>query len=119
MCILCWRTVTETHWSEEPLAPEDHDMTTAARAGEGARRRARQHRTQVLNRILSYYGLRLDDWQSQSYVLSDRKGQSRLLQDMGELWPAAQQMAGRCLDPLEAGLLEALEQHQNPRGSTR
>jgi hypothetical protein len=75
---------------------------------ERSRRRARHHRASVLNRVLSHYELRLDDWHSRSYVLSDRKGKTVLVQDLGTLWLAAQQLAGRCLDPLDPWLLEAM-----------
>jgi hypothetical protein len=54
--------------------------------------------------------LRLDDWQSRSYVLSDRKGKTVLVQDLGTLWPAAQQLVGRRLDPLDPWLLGVLDQ---------
>ena len=112
MCVLCWQFLAESHWTEQRF---DHGETaatgTAGSDRERSRRRHRYHRTQVLNRILSHYGLRLDDWQSRSYVLSDRKGKTVLVQDLGALWPAAQQLAGRCLDPLEPWLLEGLEQH--------
>ena len=89
------------HRQRQRFAGSDHERQ---------RRRARQHRAQVLNQILSHYGLRLDDWHSRSYVLSDRKGKTVLVQDLGALWPAAQQLAGRPLDPLDPRLLAALRQ---------
>jgi hypothetical protein len=62
----------------------------------------------VLNQILTHYGLRLDDWHSRSYVLRDRKGKTAMVQDLGALWPTAQQLAGRPLDPLDPWLLARL-----------
>jgi len=112
MCVLCWQFLTEDHWTDRQF--DDGESTTIGTAGsdrERARRRARHHRTRVLNRILIHYGLRLDDWQSRSYVLSDRKGRTVIVQDLGALWPAAQQLAGRCLDPLDPTLLEVLATH--------
>jgi hypothetical protein len=110
MCVLCWQFLTEDHWTEPRFDGGEATTGTAGSDRERARRRARHHRTRVLNRILSHYGLRLDDWQSRSYVLSDRKGKTVMVQDLGALWPAAQQLAGRCLDPLAAWLLERLGQ---------
>jgi hypothetical protein len=111
MCVLCWQFLTEDHWTDWRF---DHGETaatgTAGSDRERARRRDRYHRTRVLNRILGLYGLRLDDWHSRSYVLSDRKGKTVLVQDLGALWPAAQQLTGRCLDALDPWLLERLEQ---------
>ena len=43
-------------------------------------------------------------------MLSDRKGKTVLVQDLGALWPAAQQLAGRRLDPLDPWLLDVLDQ---------
>ncbi|MGE3537571.1 MAG: hypothetical protein AB7N91_09045 [Candidatus Tectimicrobiota bacterium] len=108
MCVLCWQTVAEAHWTEQSLEQEDSPMGLAGSARERDRRRDRQHRTQVLNHLLRHYGLRLDDWQHRSYMLSDRKGKTLLVQDLGALWPAAQQLAGRSLDPLDPVLLAAL-----------
>jgi hypothetical protein len=110
MCVLCWQFLTDNHWTEQQFVDGDPTMATAGGDRERNRRRARQHRTQVLNQILSHYGLRLDDWHSRSYVLSDRKGKTVIVQDLGALWPAAQQLAGRPLDPLDPALLAALQQ---------
>jgi len=110
MCVLCWQFLTDDHWTEQQFAADDSMTATAGGERERTRRRARYHRTQVLNQILSHYGLRLDDWHSRSYVLSDRTGKTVMVQDLGALWPAAQELAGRPLDPLDAGLLAALRQ---------
>ena len=104
MCVLCWQFLTETHWTEIGV---DDDASDDDR--EHRRRRDWRQRTRVLNRILGVYGLRLDDWQSRRYLLSDRKGRTVLVQDLGELWPAAEQLAGRPLDPLDPQLIDALE----------
>ncbi len=108
MCVLCWQFLTESHWTDRQF--EDNDTTTAMAGSdhERARRRDRHHRTRVLNQILTHYGLRLDDWHSRSYVLSDRKGKTAIVQDLGALWPTTQQLAGRPLDPLDPGLLARL-----------
>jgi hypothetical protein len=109
MCVLCWQFVTEEHWTDRRV--DEGDSATMGSAGsdrERARRRARHHRTRVLNHILNFYGLQLDDWQSRSYVLSDRKGKTVLVSDLGALWPAVQQLLGQCPDPLDPWLLERL-----------
>jgi hypothetical protein len=83
--------LAEDHWTEQRFEPGETAATGTGR--ERSRRRDRYHRIQVLNRILSLYGLRLDDWQSRSYILGDRKGKTVLVQDLGALWSAAQQLA--------------------------
>ena len=111
MCVLCWQFLSEGHWTEQVFEAEDNATTgTVGSARERARRRDRYQRTRILNQILRHYGLRLDDWHSRSYVLSDRKGSTVLVRDLGEIWPAAQQLARRRLDPLEPQFLAALGQ---------
>jgi hypothetical protein len=116
MCVLCWQFLSEGHWTEQVFEAEDNTATgTVGSARERARRRDRYQRTRILNQILCHYGLRLDDWHSRSYVLSDRKGSTVLVHDLGEIWPAAQQLARRRLDPLEPQFLAALGQHDATR----
>ena len=42
-------------------------------------------------------------------MLSNRKGSTVIIQDLGRLWPAAEQLVGRSLDPLDPQLIEALQ----------
>jgi hypothetical protein len=62
----------------------------------------------LLNRVLAHFGLELGDWSGRVYVLSDRKGRSAVVDDLGGLWVAAEQIAGRPLDPLDPALVSAL-----------
>ncbi len=62
----------------------------------------------LVNRVLGHFGLRLDDWSGRTYVLRDRKGRSAVVGSLGALWPQAERLAGRPLDPLDPDLLRAL-----------
>ena len=90
MCVLCNVLVNE-HWAEQ----------------EGGRR-ARVMRVRLLNRVLGFYGLSLDDWSGRVWVLRDRKGRSAVVTDLGSLWVEAERLAGRPLDPLDEELVAAL-----------
>ena len=90
MCVLCSVLVSE-HWAER----------------EGGRR-ARVMRVRLLNRVLGFYGLRLDDWSGRVWVLRDLKGRSAVVTDLGSLWVEAERLAGRPLDPLDEELVAAL-----------
>jgi hypothetical protein len=90
MCVLCNVLVNE-HWAEQ----------------EGGRR-ARVMRVRLVNRVLAFYGLRLDDWSGRVWVLRDRKGSSAVVADLGSLWAEAERLAGRPLDPLDPELVAAL-----------
>lgn len=90
MCVLCYVLLNE-HWAEQ----------------EGGRR-GRVFRVRLLNRVLAFYGLRLDDWSSRVWVLRDQKGRSAVVADLGSLWIEAEKLAGRKLDPLDPELVAAL-----------
>ncbi len=90
MCALCNVLLSE-HWAEQ----------------EGGRRE-RGFRVRLLNRVLGFYGLRLDDWGGRVWTLRDAKGRSAVIRDLGSLWVEAERLAGRKLDPLDPELLAAL-----------
>ena len=113
MCVLCGRDfVAQVHWTDRHL----EDRARAAAPGSDPieyqrdRRRERAHRVALTGEVLRYYGLKLDDWGGSKYVLRDGKGRSEIVQDLGSLWPAAERLAGRTLDPLEPALREALSE---------
>ena len=90
MCVLCG-VLLEEHWAEQ----------------EGGRR-GRVFRARLVNRVLAFYGLRLDDWGGRVWVLRDAKGRSAVVENLGSLWLEAERLAGRKLDPLDAGLVASL-----------
>lgn len=90
MCVLC-NVLLNDHWAEQ----------------EGGRR-GRIFRARLLNRVLGFYGLRLDDWGGRVWVVRDRKGRSAVVRDLGSLWAEAERLAGRTLDPLDPELVASL-----------
>jgi hypothetical protein len=90
MCALC-NVLLNDHWAEQ----------------EGGRR-GRIFRARLLNRVLGFYGLRLDDWAGRVWVVRDRKGRSAVVRDLGSLWAEAERLAGRTLDPLDPELVASL-----------
>jgi hypothetical protein len=90
MCALCGVLLSD-HWAEQ----------------DGGRR-LRAARVRLINRVLDHFGLRLDDWAGRVYLLRDRKGRTAVVSDLGALWPQAERLAGRPLDPLDPELVRAL-----------
>jgi hypothetical protein len=90
VCSLCG-VLGQPHWAEE-----------------GSSRRARIERVRLVNRVLGHFGLKLDDWSSAVYVVRDRKGRAEVVADLGSLWPAAERLAGRPLDPLDPDVVAAI-----------
>jgi hypothetical protein len=90
MCALCGVLLT-SHWAERDSG-----------------RRDRVFRVRLLNRVLAHFDLELGDWGGRVYVLRDRKGKTAVVDDLGSLWTAAEQLAGRPLDPLDPALVATL-----------
>ena len=91
MCSLCG-VMAKEHW---------------AQAGDGAR--SRMFRAATLGPVLEHFGLSVTVWSGGTYVLRDRKGGTAVVSDLGALWSEAERLAGAPLDPLDPGLLAALE----------
>jgi hypothetical protein len=89
MCVLCG-VLLEEHWAEQ------------------GGRRERVFRGRLLNRVLRFYGLRLDDWSGRIWVLRDAKGRAAVVDNLGAVWVEAEKLAGRKLDPLDPALVAAL-----------
>jgi len=110
MCILCGEFVTRIHWTEKHAEDRARASIVAGAKDENRRnrRRERTRRAAITNEVLRHYGLKVSDWGGTKYVLRDGKGRSELVRDLGSLWPAAQRLAGRPLDPLDPALRTAL-----------
>ena len=110
MCVLCGEFVSHLHWTDRHIEDTARAAGPWGRAGDyqRTRRRDRYHRAKITNEVLRFYGLKVVDWAGSKYVLRDGKGRSELVQDLGALWPAAQKLTGRPLDPLDPALHEAL-----------
>ena len=99
MCGLCGALAGADHWAD------------AAVTDGGTRSQRRQLRTRVANEVLAYYGLSLKEALSGSSLLQSRTGQTALVPHLGALWPAAERLAKRPLDPLDPDLIAALTRH--------
>lgn len=96
------------HWTDQGSHDKEFSNTIIVGELQRDRMRDRLRRVYYLNRILSFYGLNLADWNGSKYLLADKKGNQQIVNDLGDLWPAAQKMASNRLDPLDPGLLSYL-----------
>lgn len=113
MCVLCGEFIMQVHWTDHDLEDQSHAKLTAGE-NQRDRRRNRIHRVQLANRILNHYGLTLHDWNGSKFVLKDRKGRAEIVHDLGVLWPAAEKLTNRPLDPLHPDLLASLAPMNQP-----
>ena len=104
MCSLCGVLGGRGHWTESASNPD----VFASRAERHTWHRERQTRSRLVNRILRHYGLSLSDWGGSSYILRNRTGQTAILSNLSELWPAAEKLSKSRCDPLDPALLAAL-----------
>ncbi|KHL83044.1 hypothetical protein [Helicobacter pylori] len=122
MCILCGELISSFHWTDgtdgsssyendENLREPNAVISTNENARE--RKRARLKRVRLLNQILAFYGLKINDWQGAKFVLCDKKGQSVIVNDLGDLWDKAQNLAKKEMDALDSHLLAFLNQNTN------
>ncbi|WP_208356200.1 hypothetical protein KVE21_01665 [Helicobacter pylori] len=119
MCVLCGELISSFHWSDENYGSDSYEIDENLRepnavisANENARerKRARLKRVGLLNQILAFYGLKINDWQGAKFVLCDKKGQSVIVNDLGDLWGKAQKLAKKEMDVLDSNLLAFLNQ---------
>ncbi len=125
MCVLCGELISSFHWTDENYGTNGSDSyeidenlrepNAFISANENARerKRARLKRVGLLNQILAFYGLKINDWQGAKFVLCDKKGQSVIVNDLGDLWGKAQKLAKKEMDALDSHLLAFLNQNTN------
>ncbi len=121
MCVLCGELISSFHWTDGTDGTDSYEnenlkgQNVLISANENARerKRARLKRVRLLNQILAFYGLKIDDWQGVKFVLCDKKGQSVIVNDLGDLWDKAQNLAKKEMDALDSNLLAFLNQQTN------
>ncbi|EJB19154.1 hypothetical protein HPCPY6081_1043 [Helicobacter pylori CPY6081] len=122
MCVLCGELISSFHWTggTDGSGSYENDenlkgQNTLVGVNENARehKRVRLKRVGLLNQILAFYGLKMDDWQGTKFVLHDKKGQSVIVNDLGDLWDKAQKLAKKEMDALDSHLLAFLNQNTN------
>ncbi|QDK10860.1 hypothetical protein [Helicobacter pylori] len=120
MCVLCGELISSFHWTDENYGTNGSDenlrepnVLISANENARERKRARLKRVRLLNQILAFYGLKINDWQGAKFVLCDQKGQSVIVNDLGDLWDKAQNLAKKKMDVLDSNLLAFLNQNTN------
>ncbi|GAA6873734.1 hypothetical protein HpHNI6_16660 [Helicobacter pylori] len=121
MCVLCGELISSFHWTDRTYGSDSYEnenlkgQNVLISANENARerKRVRLKRVRLLNQILAFYGLKMDDWQGAKFVLHDKKGQSVIVNDLGDLWDKAQKLAKKEMDALDSHLLAFLNQNTN------
>jgi predicted Abi (CAAX) family protease len=104
MCALCGLLGGNGHWSDSAAAP----AAFASRAEPQTRMRERQARTRILNTALKPCGVVVKDWSGNAYLLTSLTGRTAIVDNMADLWSAADRLSGRSCDPLDDQYLAGL-----------
>ncbi len=119
MCVLCGELISSFHWTDSSDESDSYEIDENLKGSNAListnenareRKRARLKRVRLLNQILAFYGLKINDWQGAKFVLCDKKGQSVIVNDLGDLWGKAQKLAKKEMDALDSNLLAFLNQ---------
>jgi hypothetical protein len=101
MCSLCGVLGAEGDWTEA--------STMASLNRLGTRRAQRLHRVQVVNVVLGQFGLSLRDWQGAQFQLSNRTGRTEFVDNLSQVWQAAERILGHACDPLDPSVIARVE----------
>lgn len=112
MCVLCGEMIMSVHWTDQPLHDQSYRRKRIIVAGElqRDRRRLRMRRVNIANKILQYYGLKVNDWNGSRYMLYDKKGMGKVVYDLGSMWQIASEMCHKKIDPLDPEFLKYLQE---------
>lgn len=106
MCILCGEMISTLHWSEVRFK----ETQTQILVGEEQKQRlqTRLQKVRIINEILEFYGLKFRDWHGSKFLLSNKKGRSVIVNDLGDLWIKAKELHQGNFDALDEKLLNFL-----------
>lgn len=107
MCILCGELITQDHWTDVDIS-NNQKSTVVVGENQRNRRRNRLRRVHISNNVLTHYGLHLNEWNSSKFILKNKKGKTKIVHDLGALWPEVEQFINGPIDPLDPDLLEKI-----------
>ncbi len=122
MCVLCNQLWIEDHWTEvaadEP-ADEDNGLVRLEVHVQrrGQRLRDRAERARLVGIVLKGWGISLQDWEGNSYILRDAKGKSAVVHDLATVWDEVAKMTGHVPDPLDLSFIEHLRERARVHAS--
>ncbi|UJX44105.1 hypothetical protein [Xanthobacter sp. YC-JY1] len=63
-------------------------------------REERRRRVAMLNALVQPLGLICEDWDGEALALTDARGRTKIAPTLGDVWPVAESLSGRSIDPL-------------------
>jgi len=97
MCEVCAIFGAGEHWSDfGRLRDEKFPFDDIQHYREERKRRIR-----LLNVVLAGIGISCEDWDGEALMLFDKAGRSKIAPTLNDVWPAAEDLSGRPIDPLD------------------
>ncbi|KGI56105.1 hypothetical protein [Campylobacter sp. MIT 97-5078] len=109
MCILCGELISSFHWSDVSFKEEKANISAGENQKE--RQRSRLKRAKLLGLVLAFYGLSIKEWQNSKFILSDKKGKSLIVNDLGDLWLKAEELSSKPIDIFDLNFINFLKQN--------
>ena len=109
MCGLCGALGIQGDWTDAAATPLSGTRTVRAQ---------RLERVHVVNTVLKQFSLVLSDWEGAKYQLSTRTGRTEIVENLAQVWQAAERLLGRACDPLDPVLIERMEHASGVQGVT-
>lgn len=97
MCEVCAIFGAGEHWSDFGRVRDERFPFDDIQHYRDERRR----RIGLLNLILADVDVVCEDWDGEALMLFDRSGRSRLAHTLNDVWPAAEYLSGKTIDPLD------------------
>jgi hypothetical protein len=89
MCGLCGMFEGGRRWLDAAATLDPTDV-----------RRERRTRVAIVRAVLKPARIAVDDWQSARFILRGPTGKTEIVDNLFDLWHAAEALSGRRLDPL-------------------
>jgi hypothetical protein len=69
-------------------------------------RNERKRRIRLINLVLAPVQVTCEDWDGEALMLFDRAGRAKLALTLNDVWPAAESLSGRAIDPLDPSFVD-------------
>jgi len=106
MCSFCAVFAGIPHWTESGTDAGEAEPVTGGREW----RLQRLKRVGLINRLLRFYGCKLEDWMAESYMVRSLQGRTEIVPALPQVWQAIEAISKKPADPLDPALLTFLRE---------
>jgi hypothetical protein len=104
MCGFCAVFAGIPHWTESGTNAGESERVTGGRDW----RLQRMRRVGLINKLLGFYGCKLEDWMAESYMVRSLQGRTEIVPYLPQIWISVEAISKKPADPLDPALLDYL-----------